>query len=206
MTRTIDEARQHRFAATDNFARPSGTWAPQGLTGFSLHFALDGESARSADHPHGRLVVETLVRERMLYIQMKNLFRPGEGTFTADDHRVIPSDVEDRGVAGPFVTQYSAQLADGRPLPSWLGSGGKGLVMGERPADVDRIELRVKAVFSDGTEVTRFVTVDTNSGEIQPLLQKRSEIDRPALFSQQFAANSDPQQPDTDLLAAALAR
>ncbi len=99
---------------------------------------------------------------------------------------------------------YSVTLADGRALPDWLAPGGKGLYFGQRPANVERIELRVVATFADGTSMTRYITIDTVSGELEPLPDKHAVLDMPRMFSRQFAA-AEPIQIDSRQLSALLA-
>jgi len=54
--------------------------------------------------------------------------------------------------------------ADGRALPGWLNRAGPELLVGERPADSERVELRIIAVLSDGTTIERDVVIQTSSG------------------------------------------
>ena len=78
------------------------------------------------------------------------------------------------------------------------------MLIGERPADVEEIKLRVIAVLSDGTTIERKVVIQTVSGEIQPLEDKRSEVI--PLFSDRLRAEAGRDDADFDQLLKALAR
>ncbi len=72
-------------------------------------------------------------------------------------------------LAGADVAQWKVQRADGRPMPDWLSFTGDDIVTGDRPADVERIDLRVTAILSDGRSVSYDVRIQATTGEIQPL-------------------------------------
>jgi hypothetical protein len=130
----------------DETSRPSGDghWDVKGLTGFSLRFnvAEDLSSATRA-----QVVLESLVHDRTLIVQMRSTQIPRHA----------------------HVVEYRVQRADGRPLPNWLERIGPDVMMGARPADSERIDLKVTAILSDGTAIHQDVVIRTATGEIQPL-------------------------------------
>ncbi|MGQ0672289.1 MAG: Ig-like domain-containing protein, partial [Hyphomicrobium sp.] len=165
-----------RLLDSDN-GREQGTWTPEGLSGFSLRFAFAGDP--SATH-HAEIVLESLVHDRTLIVRLSSTEIP--------EHA--------------HVVEYRVLQADGRALPDWLDRAGPEVLIGERPADSERVELRVIAVLSDGTTIERQVVIQTNSGEIQPLNPgQRAEL--LPMFTDQIEAQS--RQADLERLALALA-
>jgi hypothetical protein len=102
------------------------------------------------------------------------------------------------------IAEYRVMQADGRPLPSWLDRAGGQVLIGERPADVEFIKLRVIAILTDGTSIERDVIIQANSGEIKPLNEKRAEA--PALFSDELKAKAGQSDDAFDELLNALGR
>ena len=94
----------------------------------------------------------------------------------------------DSAPAGESLTRYSVLRADGRPIPDWMSSSGQGLFIGQHPVDVERIDLRIVATFADGSSITRYVSIDTTTGEIKPLKDRHANFDRPKTLSRQFAS------------------
>ena len=155
-----ERLRQLTDALEQSIGRPTGeAWDVKGLTGFSLRFTLDGRGSDSAEE----LVFESLVRERTLVLRI-----------TTEDHKQSEAGVE-----------YRVMQADGRPLPSWLDRVGGDLIVGKHPPSVETIELRVTAILPDGTTVTRHVTIQTSTGEIQPMKERRADA-APAMFSDEL--------------------
>ena len=127
-------------------------------------------------------MLESLVRERTLIVRMSSTEIPHHA----------------------HVVEYRVMLADGRALPSWLDRAGPELLIGERPADAEEIQLRVIAVLSDGTLIERDVRIQTMSGEIQALTTgKRAEL--VPMFTNQIEAQLPDRQSGMDDLARALA-
>ncbi len=125
-------------------------WGVESLTGFSLKFAHDDRQEEDdVEYSDvGQLVVETYVRERILFIDVSNTFDP---------------DVE--GV----VTGYQVEMADGSDLPDWIRIVRDGFIVAERPANLWDLNLKISAEMEDGSLVTRGVLIDGPTGEIQPL-------------------------------------
>ncbi len=104
------------------------------------------------------VTVETFIRQQTLIIKLAT----------------------DRAHGHLEVTEWKVQRADGRPMPEWLGFSGDDLVMGERPVDAERIDLRVTAILADGREVSYEVRINAVTGEIQPLgVGKRAALPMP---------------------------
>ncbi|MCB1483645.1 MAG: cadherin-like domain-containing protein, partial [Hyphomicrobiaceae bacterium] len=175
VNRAIDEQRIAEAASDLQGDLNSQSWMPDGMMGFSLHSRIgEGhlDNASSLDH---KLVVEALVRDGTLYIQLKD--------FTALDtgHRV--DWIRRQGEA-----QFTVQLADGRPVPEWLSVSSQALLIGQRPANIESIDLRIVASFPDGATIIRYVSINTDTGEIEQIENRRAGLERPVTLSQQFAA------------------
>ncbi len=64
------------------------------------------------------------------------------------------------------VVDYRIFQGNGEPLPDWLRRLDDDTLIGEMPADVESITLRIKILFSDGTFETRTIEIRADSGEI----------------------------------------
>ena len=153
------------------------SWDVSGLKGFSLKFNLGDGGSSSGE----RLVLESLVRQETLVLRV-----------TTEDVGHVEGDVE-----------YKFQLADGRPLPAWLDRVGHDLVVGRHPPSVESVDLKVMAIFPDGRTITRFVTIQANTGEIQPMKDRRAEIS-PPLFLDDVRKRIDDQGSEVRQLYRAL--
>ena len=124
-------------------------WDVEGLTGFSQRFgyddALDDTDGNSVT---GQLIIETYVRERILFIDVNNTFDPN---------------IHGR------VTGYRVEMIDGSPVPSWMRIVRDGFVVAERPADLPDMTLKISAVMANGQLISRGVQIDGPTGEIQPV-------------------------------------
>ncbi|MGE3916328.1 MAG: Ig-like domain-containing protein, partial [Hyphomicrobiaceae bacterium] len=83
---------------------------------------------------------------------------------------------------------WSVVQIDGRPLPAWLRFIDGSTLSGDRPADVEHIDLRVIGVLPDGTSVTNEIRLNTRSGQIDPLSIGRSGLLLPPPFGLQIRA------------------
>ena len=125
-------------------------WNVESMNGFSLKFAHDDrlEEEGVATLELGQIVIETYVRERILFIDVSNTFDPEtDGT----------------------VTGYRVEMADGSELPDWIRVVRDGFIVAERPANLWDLDLKISAEMEDGSLVTRGVLIDGPTGEIQPL-------------------------------------
>ncbi|MEE9376177.1 MAG: tandem-95 repeat protein, partial [Rhizobiaceae bacterium] len=141
-------------------------WDVEGLTGFSLKFGYgDGfETEHSrGDEVLGQLVIETYVRERILFIDVSNTFDP-----------------QTQGI----VRAYHVEMADGSAIPDWIRIVRDGFIVVERPANLWDLELRIFAEMEDGSVISRGVAIDGPTGEIQPL--KLSDNAGSRLFEDQL--------------------
>ena len=128
------------------------TWDPKGLTGFSLRFTYDQSIS---DGARAEIAFESFVRDGTLILQLSSTALSGRAN----------------------VVEYRVLQADGRSLPNWLDRAGPDVLIGQRPAGNETINLKVIAILSDGTNIERDVTVQTISGEIQPLKsERRSDV------------------------------
>ncbi|MEL6968170.1 MAG: Ig-like domain-containing protein [Pseudomonadota bacterium] len=158
----IEALRQvHREIAFDQ-GSAFETWDVEGLTGFSLRFGYgDSETGNSGDSDRvggvvyedgagilGQLIIETYVRERILFIDVNNSFDPAR-----------------QGI----VERYSVAMVDGSEVPDWVRIVRDGFIVAERPASLLDLELVIKAHMQDGSEISRAVRIDGPTGEIQPL-------------------------------------
>ncbi|MEO1264605.1 MAG: cadherin-like domain-containing protein, partial [Pseudomonadota bacterium] len=141
---------------------PSDAWKPDNLSGFSLRYS---DSANGLGAIRGLdVVIESLVRKGIVIIQVEN-------PVSADD--------------GRKVTGVRFQSPGGGALPAWLDQAGPRVLMGERPADLETFDLGIIVEFDDGTSETRAFRIQGESGEIQNLPERRSEMRAP-LFMEQF--------------------
>ena len=136
----------------------------EGLTGFSLRNNVPGNLGGLGSEE--QVVIESLVRNRTLIVQISNTIDPGLKR----------------------IVDYKITRADGTPLPGWLDRAGRDMLIGERSADEETIEIRVEAVYSDGTVVVQEVKIETSTGEIQPLNPGKQGSLSPAFFGDQFTA------------------
>ena len=95
-------------------------------------------------------------------------------------------------------------MADGRPVPEWISVDPQGLILVERPADIEEHNLRITALLDDGSSITRAVEIQAISGEIQP--GEAEDPERAALFSEQIGAASTIYDSGAEELGRALAQ
>ena len=153
-----------------------------GLTGFSLRNNVPGNLGGLGNSE--QVIIESLVRNRTLIIQISNTIDPGT-------KRII---------------DYKITRVDGTPLPEWLDRAGKDLLIGERSANEEIIQIRVEAIYTDGSIVVQDVQIETSTGEIQPLTPGKQGSVAPALFGDQFRARPMLTQDQIYTLGRAIAR
>ncbi len=140
-------------------------WEVEGLTGFSLKFGTTEDIADGdgSDEAIGKLIIETYVRERILFIDVSNTFDPEvQGT----------------------VERYKVEMIDGSPVPDWIRIVRDGFIVAERPANLWDLNLKISAEMSDGNVISRGVEIDGPTGEIQPV--ELASEDRGKLFADQL--------------------
>ena len=164
VARPLDPARSRELwyrstALVSSLSRHLGE--VDGLTGFSLRLTVDNGGIVGGTRT--QVIIETLVRDRTLILQLSNSLGKG-------------------------VADYRVLRADGGARPTWLDRVGPNTLMGQRPADVDTVRLRVIVVFEDGMSETKDVEIEMLSGEIKALVAgKRADLARP--FMDQFIQN-----------------
>lgn len=166
-----------RIAALDRLVADNGLeWAidVDGLSGYALRIA--DRAATS-----GQLAIETLVRERLLILNVTNTYLP-----------------PGREVASLLVAQR-----DGRPLPDWLAETTGGLYIGRPPAGLDELHLRIEVLFADSKREVYEIRITVKSGEIAVIPSKRAEH-FPRLITDQLRADHVLTREDGRRLALAL--
>ena len=132
-----------------------------------------GSSLRDSSVLHGdagaTINIETLIHDRVLTIALDNL---------SDKACVVP------------VASYSVTRADGSPLPAWLHTAAKNVLVGKIPSGVEAIDLKIKATLANGIVRERHVTIGTNSGTIRPVAAPSRHEGR--LLSDMVAARTVP--------------
>lgn len=138
--------------------------APEGLTGFSLKYATPEGLAGVGQQE--RIAIETLVRGRTLMINVQSLGDFGDLSFEG----------------------FRFTTRSGDALPGWLDEASHGFVIGERPADVEVIELRIEALLEDGSVIEKDVRINTLTGDIQAIgPERRAEL--APMFTRQLGAS-----------------
>ena len=128
---------------------------------------MAGVSAEGDSHSAGQIVVETLLRERILYMEL--------------------SDTMDDRVHGQVVA-FSVLQADGRPVPAWVHLASNGSVLMDVPVDTPELALRLTAHLQDGSFVTQNVNLQTATGEVSQLESMEPEV--PKNFREQLEASN----------------
>jgi large repetitive protein len=133
----LDRVRDLRFGSDRLFDQRFGDVIAKSLTGFS---------ARQLDTGQEQVLIESVMRDRILYMNMYEV--PGDGT-------------------EPGIIQYRLRTANGDALPEWVSLDPRGTAIIEVPAGLDALHLIVDAVRSDGTVVSIPVVIQGGTGEIQ---------------------------------------
>ena len=179
---TIRQERAMEIARSAIGGRGFQIYEIDGLPGFSLRNNVPGNLAGLGMRE--QIIIESLVRDRTLILQITNTLTPG-------DKRII---------------DYRVTRADGTALPAWLDRVGKDLLIGEHAPDEEVINLRVEAIYSDGSTAVEEVTIQTSTGEIQPLKNIQKDATPPALFKDQLKARPTLSTGQIENLGRAIAR
>ncbi len=135
----VDTVRDLTREIESGATRPATGSDVAGLSNFSIKFSNVSSDAVVS--------IETFVRKGLLIVHLgasDNMSRDG-------------------------AIEWKVQRADGRPMPDWLQFAGPSVLMGERAANEEAIDLRLTAILPDGTTVVREVRIIATTGELQPL-------------------------------------
>ncbi|WP_432199573.1 Ig-like domain-containing protein [Erythrobacter sp. W53] len=172
LTRYLDDIRDLRFGLDSLFDPRFGDFLPESLTGFSVRQLSTGNDL---------FMIESIVRDRVVYVEMRDI-----GPESA-----------------PRVTEFQLVTRDGSPLPDWIRMDARGLAIIERPVDAETIRLIVRAVLANGETVETAVVIQGATGEIQLDTGDNSQAARAdklgALMAQ---AQAEKDTEASDLLAA----
>ncbi len=143
----MDRIRDLRFGADKLFDHRFGDFIAKSLTGFSV---------RELTAANGQIMIESVVRDRVVYMEVRDIGKDGD----------------------PRVTSYELRMRGGGALPEWIKMDPRGLAIIERPVDAQEIHLIVRAIRADGKVIEVPVIVQGATGEIQ-LDQKPSKNGQP---------------------------
>ena len=141
-----DRIRSVIAAAESKFGGVTERLGVQGAEGFSTKTYVAGAASADPSTDVGQFVIDTFVRDNVLFVEL--------------------FDTIDRVQSSGFE-EFTATLGDGRPLPSWISFSPDGLLMIDRPANVEVVTLRITGLRENGGFVTRTVEIDTPTGEIR---------------------------------------
>jgi large repetitive protein len=132
----IDRIRDLRFGQDRLFDPRWGDFMVKTLTGFSV---------RQLDAGVDQIMIDSVVRDRVIYMEIKDIGKDSD----------------------PRITDYQLRTRDGSPLPDWIRMDNRGLAIIERPVDAQEIRLIVRAIRADGQVYEIPVVVQGATGEIQ---------------------------------------
>ena len=132
----IDSIRDLRFGADRCSTRASAISWQKSLTGFSV---------RELDTGNDQIMIESVVRDRVIYMEVRDIGADGD----------------------PRIVEYQLKMRDGGALPEWIHMDNRGLAIIERPVDAQEIHLIVRAIRADGKIIEVPVVIQGSTGEIQ---------------------------------------
>jgi hypothetical protein len=133
----LDKIRDLRFGSDRLFDQRFGDFIVNSLKGFS---------ARQLDTGHDQVMIESVMRDRILYVNMAEIEGDGDK---------------------PAIVQYRLRMANGEPLPDWVSFDARGAAIMEIPAGTDSLHLIVDAVRADGTVLNIPIVIQGGTGEIE---------------------------------------
>jgi large repetitive protein len=133
----LDRIRDLRFGSDRLFDHRFGDFIVESLTGFS---------ARQLDTGNEQLMIESVMRDRVLYV---NMYQVTEGD------------------GKPGIIEYRLRSANGDALPEWISLDPRGTAIVEIPVGTDALHLIVEAVRADGSIISVPVVIHGGTGEIQ---------------------------------------
>ncbi|MEL6112752.1 MAG: hypothetical protein AAFR20_08105, partial [Pseudomonadota bacterium] len=146
---TPQDFEKNRLDTTnDRFARLGDQYQVVGAEGFSSRLDISGTRSDDPSTDVGQFIVDTFIRNRVLYVEAyDNIDRSNSTGFR----------------------EFIATLGDGRALPKWISYDEDGIFIVDRPVNVETITLRITGIRDDGRYVTRYVQIDTPTGEMRDL-------------------------------------
>ncbi|MEO1222089.1 MAG: hypothetical protein AAFY42_12170, partial [Pseudomonadota bacterium] len=168
----LDHIRDIRFGADRLFDPRFGDFLVETLTGFS---------ARQLDTGSDQVMIESIARDRVVYVEMRDI--------GSDDQ--------------PRIVEYQMLTRDGSPLPDWIRMDSRGLAIIERPADAETIRVIVRAIDASGNVIEIPIMIQGATGEIQiDVPHDKSLVAAVTLDAMMAKANSETTDEASDLLAA----
>ena len=170
----IDRIRDLRFGVDRLFDPRFGDFIQNSLTGFSVRQLNTGVE---------QVMIESVVRDRVIYMEMRDIGKDSD----------------------PRMERYELRMRDGSPLPEWIQMDARGLAIIERPVDADTIRMIVKAIRADGSVYEIPVIVQGATGEIQldDKLAKATKVSDAAPLGKAMAAELNTIATETAQLMAA---
>ncbi|MBD2840631.1 cadherin-like domain-containing protein, partial [Erythrobacter rubeus] len=170
--RYLDHIRDLRFGVDRLLDPRFGDFLPEALTGFSV---------RQLDTGNDQVMIESIVRDRVVYVEMRDI---GEGS------------------ASP-IAEFQLLTRDGSPLPDWIRIDPRGLAIIERPADAEELRLIVRAITEDGETIDIPVRIQGATGEIQTDVPHDKSLVRAETLGAMMARESSETSDEVDDLLAA---
>ena len=130
----------------------------QGSEGFSSGKGYPGTISVDPTDECGRFFIDTIHRDSMLSLTLRSTIDPTRSS----------------GVVG-----YSAELANGDPLPGWISPIGDGEYLIDPSVGVDSVKLQLTAHRASGWSLDRYVVIDIATGEITELFETDDGADVP---------------------------
>jgi VCBS repeat-containing protein len=173
VSRQIDRIRDLRFGADRLFDHRFGDFILKSLTGFSVRQLSTG---------HDQVMIESIVRDRVIYMEVRDIGADSD----------------------PRMVEYQLRSRDGKPLPEWVRMDARGLAIIERPVDAETLHLIVRAIRADGKVFEVPILIQGATGEIQ-LDEKLApkKIGAAETLRQSLAKAADNSSDETAALAAA---
>ncbi|WP_279349256.1 Ig-like domain-containing protein [Erythrobacter litoralis] len=172
VVRYLDDIRDLRFGIDRTLDPRFGDFMPEALTGFSV---------RQLDTGSDRVIIESIVRNDVIYVEMRDIGSEDE----------------------PRIQEFQLLTRDGSPLPDWISMDARGLAIAERPVDTQTLRLIVRAIDEEGSALEIPVLIQGATGEIQ--LDTPTESARATavtLDAMMAQLNSDANDEAADLLSA----
>ena len=138
--------------------------------GFSSGKGYRGTISVDPTDDCGRFFIDTIVENNLLAITARSTIDPSRSS---------------------GVVSFSATLANGDPLPEWISELADGEYLLDRAVDLETVALKMIAHREDGSELIRFVEIDTLTGQIRE--QEQASTFSPSFYEglEQAAINDE---------------